>query len=134
MDDPEDLDRFFRLAQEKEVGVIAMKVVARGALIERGLGIRQLLPYVLSYPVSTAVVGISDVGSLGFRRVTASESPTCWGRGAINLNKLRTPASYPCQLPKTPDVSHLEENVRIASTFEQLSEEEMAEIRALAQS
>jgi len=41
MDDPEDLDRFFRLAQEKEVGVIAMKVVARGALIERGLGIRQ---------------------------------------------------------------------------------------------
>ena len=91
MDDPEDLDRFFRLAQEKEVGVIAMKVVSRGALIERGLGIRQLLPYVLSYPVSTAVVGISDV-------------------------------------------SHLEENVRIASAFEQLSEEEMAEIRALAQS
>ena len=91
MDDPEDLDRFFRLAQEKEVGVIAMKVVARGALIERGLDIRQLLPYVLSYPVSTAVVGISDV-------------------------------------------SHLEENVRIASAFKPLSEKEMAEIRALAQS
>jgi aryl-alcohol dehydrogenase-like predicted oxidoreductase len=90
MDDPEDLDRFFRLAREKEVGVIAMKVVVRGALIERGLDIRQLLPYVLSYPVSTAVVGISDV-------------------------------------------SHLEENVRIASAFEPLSEEEMAEIRALAQ-
>jgi aryl-alcohol dehydrogenase-like predicted oxidoreductase len=71
--------------------VIAMKVVERGALIERGLGIRQLLPYVLSYPVSTAVVGISDV-------------------------------------------SHLEENVRIASAFEQLSEGERAEIRALAQS
>jgi len=91
MDDPEDLDRLFRLAQEKEVGVIAMKVVARGALIERGLDIQQLLPYVLNYPVSTAVVGISDV-------------------------------------------SHLEENVRIASAFEPLSEEEMAEIRALAQS
>jgi len=90
MDDPEDLDRFFRLAQEKEVGVIAMKVVARGALLERGLGIRQLLRYVLSYPVSTAVLGISDV-------------------------------------------SHLEENVRIASAFEPLSEEEMAEIRTLAQ-
>jgi aryl-alcohol dehydrogenase-like predicted oxidoreductase len=90
MDDPEDLDRFFRLAQEKEVGVIAMKVVERGALLERGLDIRQLLPYVLSYPVATAVVGISDV-------------------------------------------AHLEENVRIASAFEPLSEEEMAEIRALAQ-
>jgi aryl-alcohol dehydrogenase-like predicted oxidoreductase len=91
MDDPEDLDRFFRLAQEKGLGVIAMKVVARGALIERGFGMRQLLPYVLSYPVSTAVVGISDV-------------------------------------------SHLEENVRIASAFTPLSEEEMAEIRALAES
>jgi aryl-alcohol dehydrogenase-like predicted oxidoreductase len=91
MDDPEDLDRFFRLAQEKEVGVIAMKVVERGTLIERGLDIRQLLPYVLSYPVSTAIVGISDL-------------------------------------------SHLEENVRIASAFEPLSEEEMAEIRALARS
>jgi aryl-alcohol dehydrogenase-like predicted oxidoreductase len=68
-----------------------MKVVERGTLIERGLDIQQLLPYVLSYPVSTAVVGISDV-------------------------------------------SHLEENVRIASAFEPLSEEEMAEIRALAQS
>jgi aryl-alcohol dehydrogenase-like predicted oxidoreductase len=51
----------------------------------------QLLPYVLSYPVSTAIVGISDI-------------------------------------------VHLEENVRIASAFEPLSEPEMAEIRALAQS
>ena len=51
----------------------------------------QLLPYALSYPVSTAIVGISDV-------------------------------------------SHLEENVRIAGAFEPLSEEEMAGIRALAQS
>jgi hypothetical protein len=90
MDDPEHLDRFFRLAEEKDVGVIAMKVVERGALIERGLSIQQLLPYVLSYPVATAVVGITDI-------------------------------------------AHLEENVRIASVFEPLSEEEMAEIRALAQ-
>lgn len=91
MDNTEDLDRFFRLAQEKGVGVIAMKVVARGALIERGLGMRQLLSYVLSYPVSTAIVGISDV-------------------------------------------SHLEENVRIARAFEPLNEGEMAEIQRLAQS
>jgi aryl-alcohol dehydrogenase-like predicted oxidoreductase len=90
MDDPEDLDRFFRLAQEKEAGVIAMKVVERGTLIERGLAMRQLLPYALSYPVSTAIVGISEV-------------------------------------------AHLEENVRIASVFEPLGEQEMAGIRALAQ-
>ncbi|QQO11433.1 aldo/keto reductase [Breznakiella homolactica] len=61
MDDPGHLDRFFRIAREKNVGVIAMKVVARGDLITRGLTIRQLLPYVLSYPVSTAVIGISDI-------------------------------------------------------------------------
>ncbi|HYK92063.1 MAG TPA: aldo/keto reductase [Acidobacteriota bacterium] len=64
MDNPEDLDRFFRVAKAKEVGVIAMKVVARGALIKQGLGIRQLLPYVLSFPVSTAIVGISTVSHL----------------------------------------------------------------------
>jgi aryl-alcohol dehydrogenase-like predicted oxidoreductase len=65
-------------------------VVARGVLIEQGLDVGQLLPYVLSYPISTAIVGITDI-------------------------------------------AHLEENVRVASAFEPLSEQEMAEIRALAQ-
>jgi len=32
------------------------------------------------------------------------------------------------------DISHLDENIRIASDFEQLSEEEMAEIREDAMS
>jgi aryl-alcohol dehydrogenase-like predicted oxidoreductase len=91
MENPEDLDRFFRIAKAKQAGVIAMKVVARGALIKPGLDIRRLLPYVLSYPVSTAIVGISTV-------------------------------------------SHLEENVGVASSFEPLSEKEMAEIRAIAKS
>ena len=50
---------------------------------------RHLLPYALSYPVATAIAGVSEV-------------------------------------------AHLEENIRIASTLERLSEEEMAEIRALA--
>lgn len=35
-----------------------------GALIKRGLDIRRLLHYVLSYPVSTAIVGISAVAHL----------------------------------------------------------------------
>ena len=91
MDHPEDLDRFFRVAKEKQVGVIAMKVVARGVLVsQRGLDIRELLPYTLSHPVSTAIVGYSVI-------------------------------------------SHLEENVRIASNFKQLTEAEMAQIRARAQ-
>ncbi len=91
MDDPEELDRFFRIAKAKEVGVIAMKVIGRGALIKPGQDVRRLLNFVLSHPVSTAVVGISAV-------------------------------------------SHLEENVRLASAFEPLSEREMAEVRAAARS
>ncbi|MBP3191838.1 aldo/keto reductase [Natronogracilivirga saccharolytica] len=90
MDDTDQLDRFFEIAKEKEVGVIAMKVANRGRLLEKGLSIRQLLPYTMSYPVSTTIMGISAI-------------------------------------------PHLEEDVRIASSFEQLSEEEMAEIRAVAQ-
>lgn len=90
MDDTEDLNSFFNLANEKEVGVIAMKVANRGALLEQGLSIRQLLPYTMSYPVSTTIMGISAV-------------------------------------------PHLEEDVRIASSFEPLNEQEMADIRAVAQ-
>ena len=90
MDDTDQLDRFFELAKEKEAGVIAMKVANRGRLLEQGLSIRQLLPYTMSYPVSTTIMGISAI-------------------------------------------PHLEENVRIASSFERLSNEEMAEIRDVAQ-
>ncbi len=89
MNDPEDLERFFQVAADREVGVIAMKVVNRGALVDRGLQVKQLLPYVLSYPVATAIMGISEV-------------------------------------------PYLEEDARIASAFEQLSEDEMTEIRELA--
>lgn len=64
MDDPEDLDRFFQVAQEREVGVIAMKAFARGALVQRGLSAEQLLRYVLSYPITTAIVGISSLAHL----------------------------------------------------------------------
>ncbi|MCS7315367.1 MAG: aldo/keto reductase [Bryobacterales bacterium] len=64
MDDPQDLERFFRLAQEKNVGVIAMKVFSRGALVKQGFTAEQLLRYVWSYPVATAVVGISELPHL----------------------------------------------------------------------
>jgi len=90
MNESEHLDRFFDLATEKNVGVIGMKVVNAGSLLRQGLTIRQLLPYTMSYPVSTTVMGISEV-------------------------------------------AYLEEDVRIASSFEPLSENEMAEIRAIAQ-
>lgn len=90
MNDPDHLDRFFKLTTEKDIGVIAMKVFGGGRILDRGLSARQLLMYAMSYPVSTAVAGISVI-------------------------------------------PHLEENVRTASLFEQLSDEEMAQIREIAE-
>ena len=64
MNDVEDLNRFFKLTAEKEVGVIAMKVFGGGGLIQRGFTPEQLLNYVFSYPISTAIVGISRIPHL----------------------------------------------------------------------
>jgi len=86
MNDVEDLKRFFRLTTEKEIGVIAMKVFGGGGLMQRGFTPEQLLNYVFSYPISTAIVGISII-------------------------------------------PHLEQNVEIAKRFEQLTDEEMEQIR-----
>lgn len=90
MNDPEHLDRFFRLTAEKEMGVIAMKVMGGGGLLNRGFRPADLLTYVLSYPISTAIVGISII-------------------------------------------PHLEDNVRTAKTFSQLSDDEMENLRKSAQ-
>lgn len=60
MDDTEHLERFFALTAEKNIGVIAMKVANKGDLLKKGLSIHQLLPYTMSYPVSTTVVGITE--------------------------------------------------------------------------
>jgi uncharacterized protein len=81
MDDTDHLDHFFRVATEKEIGVIAMKVFGGGGLMSRGFTPRQLLSYVFSYPVSTAVVGISIIPHLEqnveiaktFRQLTLEE-------------------------------------------------------------
>ncbi len=43
-----------------------------------------------------------EFGSLGFRRATGADSPTCWGDGAASPNKLGTPARYSRELPQTP--------------------------------
>ena len=91
MPDADQLDRFFRLTAEKEMGVIAMKVMGGGGLIGRGFNPSELLRYVLSYPISTAIVGISVI-------------------------------------------PHLEDNIRTAKSFRQMSDEEMARLRNSAQS
>jgi hypothetical protein len=46
------------------MGVIAMKVFGGGGLIGRGLTPKQLLYYTMSQPVSTTIVGISQMAHL----------------------------------------------------------------------
>lgn len=55
-----------QVARQKNMGVIAMKVAAYGRIFREGgvASMEQALGYVLSYPVSTAVVGISTMEEL----------------------------------------------------------------------
>ncbi len=64
MDEPQHLERFFRVAKERDVGVIAMKVFGGGGLMQQGFTPKQLLSYVYSYPIATAIVGISELPHL----------------------------------------------------------------------
>ena len=64
LQDSEYIDRFFRLTGQKNMGVIAMKVFGGGGLIGRGLTPKQLLYYTMSQPVSTTIVGISQMAHL----------------------------------------------------------------------
>lgn len=64
LQDSEYIDRFFRLTAQKNMGVIAMKVFGGGGLIGRGLTPKQLLYYTMSQPVSTTIVGISQMAHL----------------------------------------------------------------------
>jgi uncharacterized protein len=81
MDDPNYLNRFFDIAARNETGVIAMKVMGRGAIVGQGFTAQELLTYSLSYPVSTAIVGISILDHLeenvesarNFRQMSSQE-------------------------------------------------------------
>jgi aryl-alcohol dehydrogenase-like predicted oxidoreductase len=51
------------MAVEKEMGIIGMKVCARGRLLSK-ITMREAMNYVLSYPVSTVIVGCDDLAQL----------------------------------------------------------------------
>ncbi len=73
MNDTQYLEEFFALAREKNAGVIGMKVTGRGEIFKRGITMKQALGYVLSLPVSTAVVGITELKQLEENARLASE-------------------------------------------------------------
>ncbi len=60
------IDQLLPAAVERKMGIIAMKVVARGKIFhERGLStMEQAVRYVLTLPVSTALIGISTLKEL----------------------------------------------------------------------
>lgn len=60
MNDRGYLDEFLAKAREKNVGVIAMKVIGRRALLRDGVTASELVSYALSFQVDTAIVGISE--------------------------------------------------------------------------
>jgi uncharacterized protein len=65
MTDTEHLDGFMTAAVDKGVGVIAMKVTGRNQLLrQHPITMEQAMRYTLSFPVATAIIGITEIGQL----------------------------------------------------------------------
>ena len=64
MRDGEHMTEFMTAAVEKEIGIIGMKVVGRGNLLRRGVTMEQAMRYTLSYPVSTVIIGITEIAQI----------------------------------------------------------------------
>jgi predicted aldo/keto reductase-like oxidoreductase len=60
------IDNLLPVAVEKQMGIIGMKVVARGRIFHEGglTSMEQAMRYVLTLPVSTVIVGISNLAEL----------------------------------------------------------------------
>ncbi len=59
-------DELLPLAVEKQLGIIAMKIPARGRMFREGgvTTMQDALSYVMTHPVSTTIVGCDNVGQL----------------------------------------------------------------------
>jgi uncharacterized protein len=65
MTDAEHLDDFMTTAVDKRVGVIAMKVTGRNQLLRQlPITMEQAMRYTLSFPVATAIIGITEIAQL----------------------------------------------------------------------
>ncbi len=80
-------------AVKKEMGIIAMKVTAIGRIFrENGLSnMKQALSYVFSFPVSTAIVGISSEAEVKENARIASEFEKLSEEDILHLEKLVEP-------------------------------------------
>ncbi len=66
MNGPDNVTDLFEIAREKDVGVVAMKVIGGGGarILEKGVAIEQAMRYALSFPVATANIGVSTMEQL----------------------------------------------------------------------
>lgn len=60
MTESEYMADFMAAAVERDIGVIGMKVVGRGRLLERRVSMEQAMRYTLSFPVATVIIGITE--------------------------------------------------------------------------
>lgn len=60
------IDGLLPLANSKQIGVIAMKIPARGRIFREGglTSMRDALTYVMTLPVSTVIVGVDNIAQL----------------------------------------------------------------------
>ncbi len=82
-------------AVQKEMGIIAMKVTARGRIFrENGISsMKQALDYVFSFPISTAIVGISDQAEVDENARIAAEFKQLEDRELKEIEELIKPYS-----------------------------------------
>lgn len=65
MDDPKNLKEMLAMAEDKDVGVMSMKIMGQGDVLEKGHTVQDAFKYALDMPpVATANVGISDIKQL----------------------------------------------------------------------
>jgi predicted aldo/keto reductase-like oxidoreductase len=57
-------ERLLPLCERRGIGVVAMKVLARGALFGAHVSAADCIRYVLTLPISTAIVGVSNLEQL----------------------------------------------------------------------
>lgn len=64
MNDRDHMDGFLKKTLEKDIGVIGMKVVGKGRLLQRPVTMTQAMRYTLSFPVATVIIGITDIAQV----------------------------------------------------------------------
>lgn len=64
MRDPENLREMLAMAEDKDVGVAGMKIVAHRRVFDKDISMKEAMYYALSLPIATAVLGITSIDQI----------------------------------------------------------------------